>query len=89
MLRRRLRGRQLKRHTGVCALADEGIAPALEALQGSRVTGTARGCDPRVEPVEPALEVGDRDVLREDRPQLREAGDRLLEVRDGDAEREP
>ena len=62
---------------------------SMQALQGSRMTGAPRCCDPCVEAVEPALEVGDRDVLRENRSEVREACDRLLEVCDWHAERQP
>jgi hypothetical protein len=42
--------------------------------------------DARVETVEPALEVGDRDVLGDDRAERREACDRLLQILDRDAQ---
>jgi hypothetical protein len=86
---RRLGGRQLQRDFGVGAFAHERVAAALEPPQGLLVARAARPGDASVEPVESGLEVGHGDPLSQDRPELGEAGDRLLHVLRRDAEIEP
>ena len=83
---RRLARRQLQRDLRVRPFTDERDAAPLEPLQCLLVACAARFGDPSVEPIEAGLEVGDGDPLRQDRPELGEARDRLLHVLCGDAQ---